>query len=80
MAARWHDRRCTDRQTAHANPDRRLSRDDRGCTRAVGHANGWPPPVVKDVHLNPNAGHREVWFKAVDGYTIVLAGSDGYRG
>jgi catechol 2,3-dioxygenase-like lactoylglutathione lyase family enzyme len=29
--------------------------------------------VVTDVHLNPNAGHREIWIRDVDGYLVVLA-------
>jgi predicted enzyme related to lactoylglutathione lyase len=35
--------------------------------RAVGAA------VVTDVHLNPNAGHREIWLRDPDGYLVVLA-------
>jgi hypothetical protein len=30
--------------------------------------------VVTDVHLNPNAGHREIWLRDLDGYLVVLAG------
>ncbi|MFN2478355.1 MAG: VOC family protein [Pseudonocardiaceae bacterium] len=29
--------------------------------------------VVADVHLNPNAGHREIWLRDLDGYLVVLA-------
>lgn len=29
--------------------------------------------VVTDVHLNPNAGHREIWIRDLDGYLVVLA-------
>ncbi len=29
--------------------------------------------VVTDVHLNPNAGHREIWLRDLDGYLVVLA-------
>ena len=29
--------------------------------------------IVTDVHLNPNAGHREIWIRDVDGYLVVLA-------
>jgi catechol 2,3-dioxygenase-like lactoylglutathione lyase family enzyme len=29
--------------------------------------------VVTDVHLNPNAGHREIWIRDPDGYLVVLA-------
>lgn len=30
--------------------------------------------IVTDVHLNPNAGHREIWLRDPDGYLVVLAG------
>jgi catechol 2,3-dioxygenase-like lactoylglutathione lyase family enzyme len=29
--------------------------------------------VVTDVHVNPNAGHREIWLRDPDGYLVVLA-------
>lgn len=29
--------------------------------------------VVTDVHLNSNAGHREIWIRDLDGYLVVLA-------
>ena len=29
--------------------------------------------VVTDDHLNPNAGHREIWIRDLDGYLVVLA-------
>jgi catechol 2,3-dioxygenase-like lactoylglutathione lyase family enzyme len=29
--------------------------------------------VVADVHLNPNAGHHEIWIRDPDGYVVVLA-------
>lgn len=29
--------------------------------------------LVLDVHWNPNARHREIWFRDLDGYTVVLA-------
>ncbi|MCA1697309.1 MAG: VOC family protein [Actinobacteria bacterium] len=29
--------------------------------------------VVADVHLNPNADHREIWLRDLDGYLVVLA-------
>lgn len=29
--------------------------------------------VVADVHVNPNAGHREIWCRDPDGYLVVLA-------
>jgi predicted enzyme related to lactoylglutathione lyase len=30
--------------------------------------------VVTDVHVNPNAGHRELWLHDPGGYLVVLAG------
>jgi catechol 2,3-dioxygenase-like lactoylglutathione lyase family enzyme len=30
--------------------------------------------VVTDVHINPNAGHREIWLHDPDGYLVVIAG------
>lgn len=29
--------------------------------------------IVTDVHLNPNASHREIWVRDLDGYLVVLA-------
>jgi catechol 2,3-dioxygenase-like lactoylglutathione lyase family enzyme len=29
--------------------------------------------IVTDVHLNPNAGHHEIWIRDPDGYLVVLA-------
>jgi catechol 2,3-dioxygenase-like lactoylglutathione lyase family enzyme len=29
--------------------------------------------LVTDVHVNPNAGHREIWIRDPDGYLVVLA-------
>ena len=31
--------------------------------------------VVTEVHTNPNAGHREIWLRDLDGYLVVLAGA-----
>ena len=33
--------------------------------------------VVTDVHVNPNAQHREIWLQDLDGYLVVLADADG---
>jgi catechol 2,3-dioxygenase-like lactoylglutathione lyase family enzyme len=38
-----------------------------GRIRAVG------PRIVNDVHVNPNAGHREIWIRDLDGYLVVFA-------
>jgi catechol 2,3-dioxygenase-like lactoylglutathione lyase family enzyme len=29
--------------------------------------------IVTDVHVNPNAGHREIWIRDPDGYLVILA-------
>jgi hypothetical protein len=29
--------------------------------------------ILKDVAVNPNANHREIWIKDLDGYTVVVA-------
>lgn len=29
--------------------------------------------IDTDVHVNPNAGHREIWLRDLDGYLVVLA-------
>jgi catechol 2,3-dioxygenase-like lactoylglutathione lyase family enzyme len=31
--------------------------------------------VVTGVHVNPNAGHREIWIRDPDGYLVVFAES-----
>jgi catechol 2,3-dioxygenase-like lactoylglutathione lyase family enzyme len=31
------------------------------------------PEIVADVHVNPNAGHRELWVRDPDGYLVVVA-------
>jgi catechol 2,3-dioxygenase-like lactoylglutathione lyase family enzyme len=33
--------------------------------------------VQTDVHHNPNAGHRELWLRDLDGYLVVLASGSG---
>jgi predicted enzyme related to lactoylglutathione lyase len=30
--------------------------------------------VVTALHVNPNAGHRELWLRDPDGYLVVIAG------
>jgi catechol 2,3-dioxygenase-like lactoylglutathione lyase family enzyme len=35
--------------------------------------------IVRDVHVNPNAGHNELWIKDLDGYTVVIASPDGEK-
>jgi hypothetical protein len=33
--------------------------------------------ILKDVAVNPNAQHQEIWFRDLDGYTVVVAGPYG---
>jgi len=40
---------------------------------AVGRIRAAGASVVADVHLNPNAGHREIWLHDPDGYLVVIA-------
>ncbi len=42
---------------------------------AAGRARSAKATIVTDVHINPNAGHRELWLRDLDGYLVVLAGS-----
>jgi catechol 2,3-dioxygenase-like lactoylglutathione lyase family enzyme len=42
---------------------------------AVARAREADAPIVIDVHVNPNAGHRELWLRDPDGYLVVLAGA-----
>ncbi len=49
--------------------------DDFDETAARAHDMG--AQVVLDVHVNPNAGHRELWLRDLDGYTVVIASPDG---
>ena len=49
----------------------------------VAHADRLNAPVVRAPHRNPpegegnGPGHREIWIKDPDGYTVVVASSDG---
>lgn len=40
---------------------------------AVGRIRAVDPELVADVHYNPNADHREIWFRDLDGYLVVVA-------
>ena len=40
---------------------------------AVARARETGAEIVTDVHVNPNAGHRELWLRDRDGYLVVLA-------
>ncbi len=41
---------------------------------AVGRARSLRAQVVEEPHVNPNAGHREMWLHDPDGYVVVIAG------
>jgi catechol 2,3-dioxygenase-like lactoylglutathione lyase family enzyme len=41
---------------------------------AVGRARSLRAQVVEEPHVNPNAGHREMWIRDPDGYVVVIAG------
>ncbi|PCC66510.1 Catechol 2,3-dioxygenase [Nannocystis exedens] len=47
---------------------------------AVARAAGMRAEVVLAPHLNPDAGHREIWLRDPDGYTVVLASEGGDLG
>lgn len=44
---------------------------------AVERARAAAAAVATDLHVNPNAGHREIWLRDLDGYLVVLASPDG---
>lgn len=44
---------------------------------AVTRARSLRPKVVQEPHVNPNAQHREMWIRDLDGYVVVIAGPDG---
>lgn len=33
--------------------------------------------IVTDVHINPNAGHHEIWIRDLDGYLVIIAEPPG---
>ena len=41
---------------------------------AVERAGSLKAQVVEESHVNPNAGHREIWLRDPDGYVVVIAG------
>ncbi len=46
---------------------------------AVERSRGLGVRIERDVHVNPNAGQRELWLRDLDGYLVVLAGPSEYR-
>jgi catechol 2,3-dioxygenase-like lactoylglutathione lyase family enzyme len=41
---------------------------------AVGRARSLKAQVIEEPHVNPNAGHREIWLRDPDQYVVVIAG------
>jgi catechol 2,3-dioxygenase-like lactoylglutathione lyase family enzyme len=41
---------------------------------AVERARALGAAVLEEPHLNPNAGHREIWLRDLDAYVVVIAG------
>jgi predicted enzyme related to lactoylglutathione lyase len=44
---------------------------------AVGRIREAGADIVTDVHVNPNAGQREIWLRDDDGYAVVLSEARG---
>ena len=44
---------------------------------AVARARSLKAEVIEEPHVNPNAGHREMWLRDLDGYVVVIAGPEG---
>jgi catechol 2,3-dioxygenase-like lactoylglutathione lyase family enzyme len=40
---------------------------------AVKRARSIDAEVIEEPHVNPNAGHKEVWLRDADGYVVVIA-------
>lgn len=46
---------------------------------AVAQARALGAPIIREVAVNPDAKHQELWLADPDGYTVVLAGPSEYR-
>ncbi len=33
--------------------------------------------IAEEVHVNPNANHREIWLRDPDGFSVVISGRHG---
>jgi catechol 2,3-dioxygenase-like lactoylglutathione lyase family enzyme len=44
---------------------------------AVKRAGSMQAEVIEQPHLNPNAGHREMWLRDPDSYVVVIASAPG---
>ena len=47
---------------------------------AVARARELGAEILEGPHVNPNAHHREVWIRDLDGYVVVLASAAGDLG
>ncbi len=45
----------------------------RDFTAAVARARALGAEILEEPHLNPNAGHHEIWIRDPDGYVVVIA-------
>ncbi len=43
---------------------------------AVARARSLKAEVIEEPHVNPNAGHREMWLRDLDGYVVVIASAE----
>jgi catechol 2,3-dioxygenase-like lactoylglutathione lyase family enzyme len=44
---------------------------------AVERARSIHAEVIEEPHVNPNAGHKEMWLRDPDGYVVVIASPGG---
>ena len=44
---------------------------------AVKRARALRAQVIEEPHVNPNAGHREMWLRDRDGYVVAIASPAG---
>jgi len=44
---------------------------------AVARARAMSVEILEGPQVNPNANHREIWLRDLDGYVVVLAGAHG---
>lgn len=42
---------------------------------AVARARKLKAEILEEPHVNPNARHREIWLRDLDGYVVVIAGA-----
>ena len=47
---------------------------------ALGRIRALGAEITEDVHVNPNANHREIWLRDPDGFSVVISSSYGDLG